>query len=117
MKEKADDYVHYVFGKVHKDTGKDYIDFRYYAENLFFDKDFTEAFEFITEGVANMFITGKTSSENSVLYKVIREIKRILAVLDPPPSEHTESMMSFSPDALSPYPKSKKSSRRESFMV
>ena len=61
IKEWADDYVNNVFAKVKAEINTDYIDFKYYAEKLFFDKDFTETFEFITEGVANMFITGKTS--------------------------------------------------------
>ena len=73
--------MEYVFEKVHRDTKKDYIDFRYYAEKLFSDRDFTEAFEFITEGVGNMFITNKNTDEAMILYKVIRTIKQLLGML------------------------------------
>ena len=78
IKERTDQYVNYIFRKVKKDSKKNYIDFLYYAEKLYCDKDFTEAFEFITEGVANMFISDRIndlqSDDSLILYKVLKEI-------------------------------------------
>ena len=37
-----------------------------------------EAFEFITEGVANMFISGqKVGEDSNILYKVLKSIRQI----------------------------------------
>lgn len=38
IKERTDQYVNYIFKKVKKDTKKDTIDFRYYAEKMYGDK-------------------------------------------------------------------------------
>lgn len=78
IRERTDDYVERVFSKVKKETGKNYIDFAYYAEKIFFDQEFIDAFEFITEGVANMFIAGQKFGEDSnILYKVLKSIRQI----------------------------------------
>ena len=57
-----------------KDTKKNEINFQYYAEKLYKDKEVIEAFEFITEGVANMFIADN-ENDSLTLYKVLKEIR------------------------------------------
>ncbi len=38
VKKRTDDYVEKLYGKVKRETGKNYIDFGYYAEKMFSDK-------------------------------------------------------------------------------
>lgn len=76
IKERTDQYVNYIFRRVQRDTKKNEINFQYYAEKLYRDKDFTEAFEFITEGVANMFISNRIkdlhSDDSCILHQVLK---------------------------------------------
>ena len=46
---------------------------------MFSDKDYVESFEFITEGVANMFISSanKFSEDSTALYKVLKNVRQI----------------------------------------
>lgn len=66
----------FIFNKVKRETGSDDIDAKYYMEKLYKDKDFMESFEFITQGMANIFITDKITDSDSdpaaVLYKTLK---------------------------------------------
>jgi hypothetical protein len=45
---------------------------------VFPDQEFLDAFEFITEGVANMFISGqKVGEDTDILYKVLKTIRQL----------------------------------------
>lgn len=81
IKDRTSQYVSFIFSKVKKETGKDEIEAKYYIETLYKDKDFVESFEFITQGMANIFISDKlTDFENDpscVLYKVLKELHAI----------------------------------------
>lgn len=75
IKQRTDLYVDMIFKKVRQDKGTDLIDFKYYSERLYKDKEFLEAFEFITQGVASIFISDRyTKKENDhsfALWKVL----------------------------------------------
>lgn len=69
-----------IFSKVKQDKGTEVIDFKYYAEKLYKDKEFLEAFQFITQGVANIFMSDKSTKENQhswILWKVLKELKTL----------------------------------------
>jgi hypothetical protein len=72
--------VAFLFHKVKKETGKDEINIKYYIEKLYKDKDYMESFEFITQGMADIFINDREiydTNPETVLYKILKEIKDI----------------------------------------
>ena len=42
--------------------------------NLYKDKDYSESFDFITQGVADIFISERNSDPEAVLFKIIKQI-------------------------------------------
>ena len=56
------EYVRSIFAKVEERKGSQDVGFDYYYKYIYKDNQFISAFEFITRGVANFFIT-KTATE------------------------------------------------------
>ena len=80
IRSRTDQYVSFLFNKVTRESGKAEINIKYYVEKLYKDKDYMEAFQFITQGMADIFINDQEIYETNpevVLYRVLRELKEI----------------------------------------
>lgn len=86
----------HIYSKVKKETKKSTIDFGYYSEKMYSDKEFMEAFEFIAEGVANVFISGNFKQNDSMLlFKVLSKIKKIYSAFGDMENEFGNEMMDY----------------------
>ena len=80
IRNRTQQYVDFLFNRLLKETGRHDINIKYYTEHLYNDKDFLESFEFITRGIASIFVQDQeffNAHPDAMLYQIIQQLRAL----------------------------------------